>query len=230
MKKYLIAGAALIASLSSSAFANNFKGPYAGIVFGPNVFQSGYTQTAANNNGGAVHSNASSTLFNYGLVAGYGSTFGQYYVGGELTLSTQSGEAKFRATNANGSSNARATIKETYSISPVIRLGALIAPKTLAFVKMGVAGTQFKVNAQPLSTVATNLSSKYKKTLYGYSMGFGMETLVTDSISVRADFTHNIYPSKTFTITNATTASVNQGKISPRDNIVRLGLSYNFSL
>ncbi|MBS0185450.1 MAG: outer membrane beta-barrel protein [Proteobacteria bacterium] len=227
MKKYLIAGAAFIASLSSSAFAANFTGPYAGVVLGPNVFQSGYSQSAAANGGGATKANSTNTLFNYGLVAGYGSTFGQYYVGGELTFSTQTGETKYNATSAANTGNAYATIKETYSINPVVRLGAMIAPKTLAFVKLGAAGTQIKVNAQPFTTPA--LSTTYKKTLWGYSMGLGMETLVTDSVSIRADFTHNIYPTKTFTIANGANAT-NQGKISPRDNIVRIGASYHFSL
>ncbi|OYZ37391.1 MAG: hypothetical protein B7Y25_04495 [Alphaproteobacteria bacterium 16-39-46] len=233
MKKYLIAGAALVASLSSAAFAENFTGPYAGLTLGANSFNSGYSQSSANTGGGSSsssNSNAGATLFNHAIYAGYGHTFGQYYVGGEFLFAMQSGEAKATGTNGNNTGFANATIKEGYSFNPTLRLGALIAPKTLAFIKLGVAGTQMKVNAQPFSfPEATNLSTSYKKTLWGYSIGAGMETLVTDSISVRADYTCNIYPTKTFTITNTNAGNVNQGKISPQDNIFRVGAAYHFS-
>ncbi len=227
MKKYLIAGAALVASLSSSVFADNFNGPYAGLTLGANAFQSGYVQTSANANGGAGAFNSGATLFNHGLFAGYGHTMGQFYVGGELLLAMQTGEVKNTFTASNNTGFANATIKEKLSFNPALRLGALIAPKTLAFIKLGMAGTQMEVNAMPFSNNA--LQTKYKKTLWGYSMGVGMETLVTDCMSIRADYTYNIYPSKTFAIANSTTASVNQGKISPRDNIVRVGAAYHFS-
>ena len=236
MKKYLIAGAALVASLSSAVFADNFTGPYAGVTLGANSFQSGYNQTAASAGNGlgpaGLRSNSAETLFNYGLYTGYGHTIGQYYVGGELLFALQNGEVKGKGVNSDNTALAHATMKEGYSFNPTLRLGALIAPKTLAFIKLGLAGTQMKVTAQPISVgVANNLTTSYKKTLWGYSFGAGIETLVTDSISIRADYTCNIYPTTTFEIPNPTLANgTNQGKISPQDNIFRVGLSYNFSL
>lgn len=227
MKKYLVAGAALVASLSSSAFAANFTGPYAGLTLGANSLQSGYTQSSGDGNG-SERTRSASTLFNYGLFGGYGQTFGQFYVGGELLLATTSGQAKYASGNNAGTAFALATVKETYSVNPVVRLGALIAPKTLAFVKMGVAGSQFKASAIPLG--AGRSATTYKKTLWGYSLGAGMETLVTDSISVRADYTFNLYPTKTFSVTGAPGNAPDTAKISPRDNVFRLGVAYNFSL
>ena len=224
MKKYLIAGAALVASLSSSVFADNFNGPYAGLTFGANAFQSSYTQAAPGVTGGASVT-PSATLFNHGLFAGYGHTMGQFYVGGELLLANQTGEAKSSSIGGNNVATSYVTVKERFSINPALRLGALIAPKTLAFLTIGTVGTQFEVNATPLAN--TTPTTKYKKTLWGYSFGAGFETLVTDSMSIRGSYTHNIYPTKTFTITNP--GANNQGKISPRDNIFRLGAAYHFS-
>lgn len=230
MKKHFIAAAALVASLASaSAFAENFKGAYVGVNVGANAFQSGYTQTSAGGNGGAEKPNSGATLFNYGLFAGYGHTFGQFYVGGELLFSLNSGEASYNSTNSNNSTFANAKIKENFSFGPSIRLGALIAPKTLAFVKFGGIGTQLKVDTRPFSlTGASTPATSYKKTVWGYSFGAGLETLVTTCISVRADYTFNGYPTKTFAIPNTNAGNANQGKISARDNIFRVGLAYNF--
>ncbi len=226
MKKYLIAGAALVASLSSAVFADNFAGPYAGLTLGANSFSSGYSQ-AAPAALGSLHSNSSATLFNYGLMTGYGHVFGQYYVGGEMNLSMNNGQTKSSALEPSGTAEAYFSVKEGLSINPALRLGAFIAPKTLAYITLGLAGTQMKVSAIPFG--ASSPTTNFKKTLWGYSVGAGMETLVTDSISIRGSYTCNIYPTKTFTITGATAATANQGKISPRDNIFRVGAAYHFS-
>ncbi len=224
MKKYLIAGAALVASLPSSVFADNFNAPYAGLTFGANAFQSRYTQTAPRSSGSATVS-PSAVFFNYGLFAGYGHTMGQFYAGGELLLAMQTGQAKNFSTAGDNTSNSYATVKERFSMNPALRLGALISPKTLAFIKLGMVGTQLEVAATPLDN--TTPTTKYKKTLWGYSFGAGVESLITDKVSIRADYTCNIYPTKTFTITNP--GENNQGKISPQDNIFRVGAAYHFS-
>lgn len=224
MQKLLISVVALVVSLPSVACAENFTGAYAGLGLGVNVLHSGYRQAATNSFDYASSTNTNGMLFNGALFGGYGKAFGLFYVGGEISLaySTRSVEGS-RLSGAGGASPGN--VQSTWSTTPTVRLGALIAPRTLGYVKIGAANTHFEVTEVGGSDSNQEIT-KYKKNIWGFSTGAGLETLVTEKFSLRLDYTLNLYPKKTFTVGGGPTPD--NAKIMPRENIIRLGLAYNF--
>ena len=225
-KKYLCLCTVILTLLIFSiTFAENFKGPYTGIALGVNNFHTRYRQSkSGNGNALAITSNTSALLFNYGLFGGYGQTIGQYYIGGEIGLSMTNGETKFSALDATGAAQPSSTTKENYVINPIVRCGILLTSDILAFLKFGFASAQMRVNAIPIDGGPT---TKFKKTFWGYSLGTGVETFITKTLSLRGDYTLNIYQTKQFNIVT-TPPRQESGKITPRDSIFRLGIAYHF--
>lgn len=229
MKRSINIGITLAASFFSIASAENFNGIYVGASLGPNVFQSHDSQSRSDNiNGNQVNNgHHTATLLNYGFFAGYGVTKETLYLGADLSFTFNQGESETTSENRNGVEDHSTMIKEGYSFNPTIRLGTLISPQMLLFIKLGVAGTQIKGSATPIG--GGYAETKNKKTLWGYSMGLGGEMYATENISIRADYTFNLYPTQHFNVATATPATNKQSaKISPRDNIFRLGVTYNF--
>ncbi|MBS0184762.1 MAG: outer membrane beta-barrel protein [Proteobacteria bacterium] len=215
-----------VLSLGTASFAavsaKNFTGSYVGLTMGPNFFQSKAYQTYSNE---FADYNASSTLFNYGVYGGYGVLYDQLYFGGELLISANYGDAKSVHQNHAGAITPSISVKEPYSVIPAFRLGTLILPKFLAFIKLGITGSQFKGSATPLNGTGTTI---YKKNMWGPSVGVGGEILLTETLSARAEYIYTTYPAYKFSVTSSAGISSDQIKIKPRDNRLLFGLSWNF--
>lgn len=225
MKK-LLATAVIITIFSPFiTSAKNFTGPYVGMGFGINSLRSEYKQTSFDSTNYARSTNTGGTLFNGALFGGYGKTFGQFYVGGELVVALTSGNVPAGTIDSNTGISEPGKFQSKWSINPLFRVGGLIAPKTLAYIKAGMANTGFEITSIG-GTDSNNQYTTYKKNIWGFSTGAGLETLITEKISIRLDYTFNLYPKKTWPVGGGATPDT--GKIMPRENIVRIGAAYNF--
>lgn len=236
MKKLIAATVALAAAAPFAATADTFGGAYAGVGLDLNAATT-HISTSDNRLGNAAavvngHSStdAGSTLWGGALFAGWGKTMNQFYVGAELALDLQGGQTKATLNPSGGTVGLSDSIKVTrgLSVSPTVRLGYLIAPKTLAFLKLGVAGTSFKQDVS--SGTATAFAYKKTHTLWGFTMGAGMETCISSRMKLRAEYIRTMYPTAKATSGVALGAGVGpyQTKIKPVDNIFRIGVAYSF--
>lgn len=225
IKRFFVALAVMVFFLPLNTFAENFTGAYAGIGLGANALNTGYRQTKYDNSV-AITVNDGEMLFNGAIFGGYGKLFERFYLGGEMVFSLSEGNAQIsvRSTNNGIATVDNAKIQSLYSFSPLVRAGFLMTPSTLAYIKLGAVSTQFKSSAPKALTAAPVFT--YKKYLWGFSTGAGLEVMATKEISIRADWTWNIYSKKTYTVGND--AQPDSAKLSPRENIFRVGVAYNF--
>lgn len=219
MKKLFASVAAVAVALPLAASAGNFTGFYAGVGLGANAVNGTYQQTANSGaaSGTSVKNDIGKTLFDGALFGGYGKMFGQFYVGGELALALSGG-------GINGNiSGGNLTYKVTpgWSVSPSVRLGFLAAPQTLAFVRLGATDKRFEVKADPIGTNTTQ--TKKSQNVWGFTTGVGMETFISEKVSLRGEYIFTAYANKSYAIGTTDTA-----KLKARDNLFRLGVSYNF--
>ena len=223
MNKFLKSAIVVIAFSPLGASAENFTGAYGGVGFGINALSSEYRQSAFNSFN-STRTNTAGMLYNATLFAGYGKMYEQFYVGGELAASLTTGNAQGGKLESGDPPNDGKFLSK-WTIHPALRLGMLISPKTLAYGKIGVSDTHFEVNSMG-GTDSNGQSYKYKKNIWGFSMGAGLETLLTDKVSFRMDYTFSIYPKKTWTVGGGPTPD--SAKISPKESIFRVGVAYYF--
>ena len=222
MKKILKAAVALIIFSPLDTFAENFTGAYGGIGFGINALSSEYRQSSFNSYDYNTRSNTAGILYNATLLGGYGKMYGHFYVGGEIAASLTTGNSKGGQLKKGESPNSGKFLSK-WTINPTLRLGMLISPKTLAYGKIGVSDSHFEVSSLGGSK-SDGQPCKYKKNIWGFSMGAGLETLVTEKVSFRMDYTFSIYPKKTWTVGGGPTPD--SAKISPKESIFRIGVAY----
>ncbi len=236
MKKLIAATFAIAAAAPFAANADTFSGAYAGVGLDLNALSSQITVNDDRNGNvagaanGSSSSNSGGTLWGGAVYGGWGKCFNQFYVGAELGLDLQGGQVEdsIQPVGIAGSSRDSVKLTRGLSVSPTARLGYLIAPKTLAFIKLGVAGTSFKQSVSSNSGVAVN----YKKThtLWGFTMGAGMETCISSKMKLRAEYIRTVYPTASATSGVSLTAAAGPyaSKIKPIDNIFRVGVAYSF--
>jgi outer membrane immunogenic protein len=91
-------------------------------------------------------------------------------------------------------------LSNDYSFGGDLRLGYLIAPKIMIYALAGLDIGEFdcRVHRVAVSTgepQSFNYSGKADTWLYGFMPGVGMETMLTDDVSVRAQYTYTYYGS-----------------------------------
>lgn len=236
MKKLIVATFALVAAAPFAASADSFSGAYAGVGLDLNVLTS--QNTVNDNRLGAGLANytqrdsAGGTLWGGALYGGWGKCFNQFYVGAELGLDLQGGHVKTTGTDFGVISSRSMKVSRGFSVSPTVRLGYVIAPKTLAFFKLGTAATSFKQEfTSTINGIVTpSVTVKKNHTLWGFTMGAGMETCISSRMKLRAEYIRTMYP--TAKVSNGVALVANNGptstKIKPVDNIFRIGVAYSF--
>lgn len=154
MKKYFLASVALALSLGvAHAGEANFDGAYGGV-------QGAYSRL----DGGDVDLDG----FGGGAFGGYGKTFGNWYVGGELSVDYN---------KVDGSKNG-VDLEKKYSYGVAARAGYLVAPKVLGYGVVGWERGKFEAKAA---------GAKESEELNGLRVGIGAETFVKDNVSVRTE-------------------------------------------
>jgi Opacity protein and related surface antigens len=164
MKKYFLASVALALSLGvANAGEAKFDGAYGGI-------QGNYSNGEIGESGLSVDADG----FGGGVFGGYGKTFGNWYVGGELSADYAKTEGSVAGIDLD--------IEKKYSVGAAARVGYLITPKVMAYGVAGVERAKFK------TSISDGVDSlKGSATVNGARFGVGAETFVTDIMSLRTE-------------------------------------------
>ncbi len=205
MKKLFASVAVLAVVAPLAASAADFNGFFAGVGLGVNGFNTSYTVEGTNAKG-----DMGKTLFDGSLLAGYNKLFGQFLVGGEVSLGLSAGRPEI--TNTTGS---KFRYTPGWYVRPAVRLGFLAAPKTLAFVSLGATSKKFEAKI-------VNDNAKKSKNVWGFSAGAGLETFVSDKVSLRGEYIWTRYANTKFTLDGT------GYKFKSTDNLFRLSVAYNF--
>jgi outer membrane immunogenic protein len=154
MKKYILASVALALSLGvAHAGDSKFDGVYGGVEA---------------NYGKAKNSDIDTDGFGGGAFGGYGRTFGNWYVGGELN-------ADF--SKADGSQGG-IKLEKKYSYGVAARAGYLLNETTMGYGLVGWERGKFK---------ARDSEVEVSGELNGIRVGLGVETFVKKNISLRGE-------------------------------------------
>lgn len=200
---------ALISAIGLSAMATNtqaapFNGPYIGAQGGYDTYHVDGTAALAGFNGKADLGAAGGS---FGLFAGYGKTFSNLYLGAELEGSLNNADMKFRD---NAGDNIGIKSKNTFGGN--LRAGFLPNATTLLYGSVGAVRSKYDGTGQFTGS----------KSLTGARLGLGAETAITSAITLRLGWSYTDYEDYKFASGAVT------GKLSPTENLFRLGLAYNF--
>jgi outer membrane immunogenic protein len=191
MKKILAFAAAALIAGAASAHAAEFDGPYAGLSLG--LDKSNFN-TEANNK-----DDFSASGVDVGLFGGYQKSYGNYIIGGEAAV-----EKSYAGYNEHG-----VKLDHEWSYSLKARPGYKINPATAVFGSAGVTWGTFKFNDGVEKTTPTK---------FGYTVGAGVESYVSEKISLRADYEHGFYGS----------FHGDGVKVTPDTDTVKAGVAYHF--
>jgi opacity protein-like surface antigen len=162
--------------------------------------------------------------FDGNIFVGYGRTLNtSYYLGGELfghyfspTLKKLSHSMKVSDVFPDVypevpvlvviNSDMSTKVKNSYSFGGDIRAGYLVFPRTMVYVLFGLDYAQFNVKSEfayntiwatfpPIESFSGDIDNDFNKWKLGYMPGIGIETGLTDHISLRAQYEYTFYSS-----------------------------------
>lgn len=146
-----------------------------------------------------------------GGFAGYGKTFGKFYLGGEVEVGASGANGKNSDDRHNaysysdwdtgepvaGSQSSSETTKLESGISVGVgaRAGYEVLPNALLYLRAGWQGTSYKVSSRYTFNGATDPSQSLtnREFLSGVRVGAGGEFALTPNIFVRLDYTYTLY-------------------------------------
>lgn len=192
--------------------------------------------------------------FNGNIFAGYGKTFESfpsYYIGGEM-FGNYFGSTLNGTSYSLGGSNQdplyvtsiNTSVKSPYSIGGDMRIGYIVAPRTMVYGLLGIDYARFDVKSefayhtfiQP--ELDGHFAHDFSKWKLGYMPGVGIETVLIDNISLRAQYTYTYYSSFSYSTTLGYDAlepgppphKVNlTTKVKPSRGLFTVKLSYLFN-
>lgn len=209
MLKKIIATTAIFAATASIAFAD--ATPYVGAELGGD-----WGSITLKDAKGVNHTYSPSGALG-GFFVGIGGDVTTYFhLGGELfaNWSTDSSQNKVINT-ASGTSTAKVSAHYTYGLS--LLPGFHLAPKMMAFLRLGVIRGRFNLNQSSPPASATSTSSTNTRT--GSEIGIGLQTTLNKDWDLRGEYDYVSYRSY----------SAFGNQISARNNIVKVGIIYNIS-
>jgi opacity protein-like surface antigen len=171
-----------------------------------------------------------------------------FYVGGEDVDPEN-------APTASADMSSSIDVKSDWSYGAALKLGYVVTPKTMIYVLLGAEYSKFKVDASHSLDDATEFpttdvdfggltdSYSYDENKVAFVPGVGIETMLTDKLSLKAEYTYADYGSivsKTHEgsyevdVTDPTivTANVNthaEDKVDLKRGLFSLGLAYHFN-
>jgi opacity protein-like surface antigen len=210
------------AATAAQAEGTSATGFYAGLNAGIANTQAKYTAKSAGtlDAGGATQNFTSQTgkmgaLF--GVFAGYGMSFAQgAYAGFEVYGGLDT--TKFDAYNDSATTKTgfpKVTLKRTnfYGFAP--RIGYMITPSTLAYVRLGVEGGKWKMDVTPNQQIDPSLygpagngtdanqiaamkkTTSASKNSFSFVPGLGLEVFLNKNLFLRAEYTYLFGPKVT---------------------------------
>ena len=190
--------------------------------------------------------NQSLTGWMGGLFVGYGHYFDWFYLGAELNGNISDADSTASWSDSDGNwVSSKVEMRGTYGIS--ILPGIKVNDSSLLYARLGYLRTNFKAknsfnfvsdpDDSPV-TAAVSGSSSNNKWRNGFTYGVGIETYVAEYVSVRGEFDHTTYNSRSVTasvdVPNLATPPVVVGNITstakfkPSNNEFMLSLLYHF--
>jgi len=181
MKSVFVFAAASAALAASPAFAAPLSGAYFGVQVGHDAFE---VKAKGTDIGGATVSadGLSGNGAVGGVYAGYDVAVGSGFVGVEAAADYSGAGIAIGATD--GASTVAASVKARETFSVAARLGLTVASGTGLYAKLGYADTRFRTSITDGSTVLADSRAKG-----AFVYGGGIETSLTDSLSLRGEFT-----------------------------------------
>lgn len=195
-------------------------GPYVGVGVGYDSYRIRQNSSISDDDGDVFSANPplSGRSFVGSIFAGYGQYFNNmFYLAGELNYNFSDAEAKYSVGNALSAYNASISGRNSFGVSLIP--GVKVTDASLLYAKIGYVRTNFKATESQTGALTGNYNTSVSKNVSGTDYGVGMETLVSDKLSVRAEYNYINYNS----FTNATSGS----KFSPKDNQFMVGLVYH---
>ena len=187
-----------------------WSGPYVGVIGGYSL-SGQLTGSDAN----AIRSDIPDTKgFFGGLNAGYNFQSGAWVYGPEFDLALSAADGKKTSTFAIGSATNK--VEQKAFGSGRLRVGYAF-DNILVFATGGAAGTSLKLGYSE-SGVGFLDSSSYTKTIYGYTVGAGVEYGVTNNITTRLEYRYASYQDQRF----------GDNKYGFDTHDIRAGLAYKF--
>jgi opacity protein-like surface antigen len=193
----------------------------------------------------AASSNDSATGWMGGIFAGYGRYFDWFYIAAELNANTSNADStsSFTATDFTDGDTAsgyvRLKARGSYGIA--LLPGIKLNDSSLLYVRLAYLRTNFKANANFTDVDGagvTNLSLAGSSNEWrnGFNYGVGIETAIAEDVSIRGEFDHTSFNSKSangsFTGTSIPgpiiTANLND-KFNVSNNEFMLSLLYHFA-
>lgn len=211
MFKYVFAFAAMAAAapvLAQDA-PLNFNGPFVGIQGG---WQQDRQTLQLNNNGLISSASQNKSGFGYGGQIGYDFRLSpQVVLGAEVDLTGRTGTSQLGGGNG-------LQLKQGRTIAATARLGYVIAPESLLYVRGGYANARFT-----LSDPNTNISENRD----GWQLGVGYEQQLRQNVSARVEYAYSRFGNDQLPAL-ASDLGVNDARIKYSRNAVTAGLNFRF--
>jgi len=172
-----------------------------------------------------------------GIFGGYGRYFDWFYLAAEINANTSNAKSSASYTNSLGDS-ASVTSKARGSYGIALLPGIKLNDSSLLYVRLGYLRTNFKssasfTNVDPLDSTVTSLNGSSNEWRNGFDYGVGIETAIAEDVSIRGEYTHTSFNSKTISgsFTNAAgTETVSfSDKFNVSNNEFMLSLLYHFA-
>ena len=148
------------------------------------------------------------------IFGGYGKTFNRFYIGGELFgrgIVNKASESKSQTVIPGLSGKTEIDRNQYYSFGSDIRAGFLVTPRIMIYALAGVDVSQFNYQVKHEGTsafygmapnpslasdpLAASNEQDFNKIQPGFMPGIGIEAMLTNKLSLRAQYTYTIYGS-----------------------------------
>jgi outer membrane immunogenic protein len=212
MLKFVFASAIALAAVPALAAdeANAFKGPFVGVQGG---WQQDRQTLRLTDNGVTARATNSNSGFAYGGQIGYDLRLSPGTVlGGEVALTGRTGTG----TLSDGTGSV--AISQGRTITATARLGYLIDPQGLLYVRGGYANTRFTVD-DGFGATSGNRD--------GFTAGVGYERMLGSNVSARLEYAYSGFGSEDLPDV-ATGIGVDTSDVKFNRHAVTAGLNYRF--
>ena len=200
-----IAGASALFVATQASAAEPFNGPYVGAQAGWQHDNNRFTLRGAT---GTASDRQSGSSFAYGAQLGYDFKTGDNFVlGAEAFLTGDTNKVRDGNTTFDGGR----------SLGLLARAGVLASPRTLIYGKGGWENGRFTYQVNGIG-VSTNRD--------GWSLGGGVEQMLTDNVSARVEYRHTKFNSFSSSALDAALGSTAEARVN-RDRVL-VGVNYRF--
>jgi outer membrane immunogenic protein len=200
-----IAGVSALFVASQASAAEPFNGPYIGAQAGWQHDSNRFTLRGAT---GSASDHMSGSSFTYGAQLGYDFKPGDSFViGAEAFVTGDTNKVRDGDSSFDGGR----------ALGLLARAGVLATPRTLIYAKGGWENGRFTYRENGIG-VSTNRD--------GWSLGGGVEQMVTDNVSARVEYRYTRFNSFNSSALDAALGSTAEARVD-RDRVL-VGVNYRF--